>query len=111
MSLFIDKRLRASNSEDVRFSGGFQSLEKFWYEVSVVSSSPALIIHISLLHKSSRFMSRNNNWKGNKNSEYSVNPGPTKKQGLYTNQFIQRKIKDYPIRVITFTKNIIWRNL
>ena len=83
MSLFSDKRLRASKSEDVRFSGGFPSLEKFWFEVRVVSSSQALIIHISLLNKSSRFMSRNNNSKGNKNSEYSVNPGPTKKQGLY----------------------------
>ena len=107
MSLFSDKRLRASKSEDVRFSGGFPSLEKFWFEVSVASSSQALIIHISLLHKSSRFMSRNNNSKGNKNSEYSVNPGPTKKQGLYKNQFIQRKTKNYPIRVITFTKNIV----
>ena len=105
--MFSDKRVRASNSEDIRFSGGFRSLEKFWFEVSVVSSSQALIIHISLLHKSSRFMSRNNNSKSNKNSEYSVNPGPSKKQGLLTNQFIRRKTEDYPIRVITFTKNIV----
>ena len=89
MSLFSDKRLRASKSEDVRFSG-FPSLEKFWFEVSVASSSQALIIHISLLHKSSRFMSRNNNSKGNKNSEYSVNPGPTKKQGLYKSVYTKK---------------------
>ena len=79
MSLFFDRRLRALNSEDVRFSGGSQSLEKFWYEVSAVSSSLAIIKDISSLHKSSRFMSRNNNSKGKKNSDYSINLGLTKK--------------------------------
>ena len=79
MSLFFDRRLRALNSEDVRFSGGSQSLEKFWYEVSAVSSSLALITDISSLHKSSCFMSWNNNSQGNKNSEYSINPGLTEK--------------------------------
>ena len=79
MSLFFDRRLRALNSEDVRFSGSSQSLEMFWYEVSAVSSSPALITDISSLHISSRFMSQNNVLKGNKNSEYSINLGFTKK--------------------------------
>ena len=37
--LFFDKRFRALNSEDVRFSSGSWSLEKFWYQVSAVSSS------------------------------------------------------------------------
>ena len=80
MSLFFNRRLKALlNSEDVRFSGGSQSIEKFWYEVSAVSSSLALNTDISSLHISSRFMSQNNNLKGNKNSEYSINPGLTEK--------------------------------
>ena len=79
MSLFFDRRLRALNSEDVRFSGGSGSLEMFWYEVSAVFSSLSLITDISSLHKSSRFMSRNNVWEGNKNSEYYINLGLTKK--------------------------------
>ena len=79
MPLSFSRRLRALNSEHVRFSGGSQALEKFWYEVSAVSNSLALITDISLLHKSSRFMSWNNNSKGNKNSEYSINPGLTEK--------------------------------
>ena len=79
MSLFFESHLRALNSEDVRFSGDSQSLEKFWYEVSAVSSSLASIKDISSLHKSSCFMSWNNNSKGNKNSEYSINPGLTEK--------------------------------
>ena len=33
MLSFFGKRLRASKLEGVRFSGGFRSLEKFWYEV------------------------------------------------------------------------------
>ena len=114
MSLFFDRRLRALNSEDVRFSGGSQALEKFWYEVSAVSNSLALITDISLLHKSLRFMSRNNNSKGNKNSEYSINPGLTEKlRALHKmfffviSQFIQRKIKDYSIRVKAITENVI----
>ena len=37
--LSFDKRFRALNSEDVRFSSGSWSLEKFWYQVSAVSSS------------------------------------------------------------------------
>ena len=74
MVLFLDKRLRALNSEGVRFSGRSRSLEKFWYEVSAVSSSLALIKNIFSLHKSSPFTSRNNNSKGSKNSEYSFNP-------------------------------------
>ena len=45
MSLFFDRHLRALNS-DVTFSGGSQSLEKFWYEVSAVSSSLVLITDI-----------------------------------------------------------------
>ena len=85
-------------------------LEKFWHEVNVVSSSLALINKdISSFHKSSRFMSRNNNLKGNKNSKYSINPGSFQLiNALFAiSQFIQRKIKDYPIRIMTITKNII----
>ena len=55
-------------------------------------------------------MSRNNNSKGNKNSEYSINQGLTEKlRSLHKtlffviSQFIRRKIKDYPIRVMTIT--------
>ena len=79
ISLFFDKRLRALNSGDVRFSGGSGSLEKFWYEASAVSSSLALIKDTSSLQKSSCLMSRNNNLKGNTNSEYSINPSLTQK--------------------------------
>ena len=79
MSLFFDRRLRALNSKDIRLSGGSRSLQKFWYEVSAVSGSLALITDMCSLHKSSRFMSRNNNSKSNKNSEHSINPGLTEK--------------------------------
>ena len=55
-------------------------------------------------------MSRNNNSKGNKNSEYSINQGLTEKlRSLHKtlffviSQFVRRKIKDYPIRVMTIT--------
>ena len=48
-------------------SGGSQSPEKFWYEVSTASSSLARIKDIFSLHKSSRFMLRN------ENSEYPIN--------------------------------------
>ena len=40
-----------------RFSGGSRSLERFWYEVSAVSSSLASIKDKFSLHKSSGFMS------------------------------------------------------
>ena len=58
-------------------------------------------------------MLRNNNSKDKKNSEYSINPDLTKKFRHYTkpffviSQFIRAKIKDYLIRVMTITKNII----
>ena len=54
-------------------------------------------------------MSRNNNLKGNKNSKYSINPGSFQLiNALFAiSQFIQRKIKDYPIRIMTINKNII----
>ena len=77
--LFFDKWLRAVYSEGGRFSGGSRSLETFLYEVSAVSNSLSLIKDISSLHKSSRFISSNNNSKGSKNYEYSINPGLTKK--------------------------------
>ena len=94
--LFFNRRLKALlNSEDVRFSGGSQSLEKFWYEVSAVSSSLALITDISSLHKSSRFMSRNNNSKGNKNSEYSINPGLTEKLRALHKMFFSSSVNLY----------------
>ena len=48
MFLFFDKHLRALNSKGVRFSGRFRSLEKFWHEVSAVSSSLILIKDINL---------------------------------------------------------------
>ena len=58
-------------------------------------------------------MLRNNNSKGKKISEYSINPDLTKKLRHYTkpffviSQFLRAKIKDYPIRVMTITKNTI----
>ena len=58
-------------------------------------------------------MLRNNNSKGKKNSEYSINPDLTKKLRHYTkpffviSQIIRAKIKDYPIRVMTITKKAI----
>ena len=73
--LLFDKCLRALNSEGVRSSGGSRSLEKFWCEVSVVASSLSLIKDRSSLQISSRFMLWKNNSKGNKNSEYWINPG------------------------------------
>ena len=42
-----------------------------------MSNCVALIKEISSLHKSSRFILQNNNSKGSKNSEYSVNVGLT----------------------------------
>ena len=114
MSLIFNRHLKALNSEDVRFSGGSRSLEMFWYEVSAVSSSLALITDISPLHKSSRFISRNNVSKGNKNFQYSINLGLTKKlrplqeTGFFViRKCIRKKIKDYHIRVMTITKDII----
>ena len=65
----------ALNSDDVRFSGRSRSLEKFRYEVSGQSPSLTLINDISSLHKFSCFMLRNNNSKGSKITEYSINPG------------------------------------
>ena len=92
---------------------GSRSLEKFWHEVSAVSSSLVLIKDTSSLHKSSSFMLRNNNSKSKKISEYSINPDLTKKLRHYTkpffviSKFLRAKIKDYPIRVMTITKNTI----
>ena len=59
-------------------------------------------------------MSQNINPKGSKNSEYLINPGlieklrPLQKNVLFViSQFIRRKIKDYSIRIMAITKNII----
>ena len=54
MSLFFERRLRALNSEDVRFSGSSRSLEKFWYEVSAVCSSMVLKTLVQITRKASR---------------------------------------------------------
>ena len=78
-----------------RFLGGSQSLERFWYEVSAVSSSLASIKDKSSLHKSSRFMSWNNNSKGNKNFEYSINPGLTEKLRLLHKTFFLSSVNLY----------------
>ena len=75
----FNKRLRALNWEDVRFSGGSCSPENFWYEVTAVSSSLVLSKAISSSQNFSLFLSWNNNSKGSKNSEYSINPGLTEK--------------------------------
>ena len=45
MTMFFAKCLRALNS-GVVFSGGSQSIEKFWYEVRAVSSSLASVEQI-----------------------------------------------------------------
>ena len=58
-------------------------------------------------------MSQNNNSKGKKSYEYSINPGLTEKLRLYTKRFFchqsiyTKKIKDYPVRVMNITENII----
>ena len=92
MFLFFAKCL---NSESVRFSSGSQSLEEFWHGVSAVFISLALIKGISSLHKSSRFMSRNNKSKGNKNSEYSIDAHFTEKLRPSRKSFFSSSVNSY----------------
>ena len=60
-----------------------------------MSSSVALNTDISSLHRSSRFMSQNNNSKGNKNSEYSINPGLTEKLRALYQMFFSLSVNLY----------------
>ena len=64
--LFLDKCLKALNSDVVKFSGGLQSIEKPSYEEKAVWSNLAFIKDQSWLHKFSCFTSQNNNLKGSK---------------------------------------------
>ena len=74
---FLDKCLKALNSDALKFSDGLRSLEKLLYEVKAVSSNLAFVKDKSSLHKFSYFTSRKNNSKGSKNPEYSVDFGFT----------------------------------
>ena len=96
--LFLDKCLKALNSDTVKFYNRLWSLEKLSYEDKAVSSNPAFIKDKSSLHKSSCFTTRNSNSKGSKNSEYSIDLRFTEKlRSLHNTLFnvLRRKIK-YP---------------
>ena len=73
--LFLDKCLKALNSDAFKFPNGIWSLEKLSYEDKAVSSNLAFIKDKSSLHKFSCFTSRNSNSKGSKNAEYSIDLG------------------------------------
>ena len=77
--LFLDKCLKALNSDAIKFPDGLQSLEKLSYEDKTVPSNLAFIKDKSSLHILSCFTSRNINSKGSKNTEYSVDLGFTEK--------------------------------
>ena len=87
MFLFFGKRLRVLNW-GVRYSGRSWTQEKFWYEVSAVSSSLALIEDISSSHKSSLSISQDNYSKDSKNSEYAMNTDLTEKLRTFPHQSI-----------------------
>ena len=70
------------------FSGRSRSLENFWYEDSAVSNNLALIKDIFSLN----FMSRNNNAKGNKNSEYLIEPSFTEKLSSLHRKFFSLSV-------------------
>ena len=93
-----------------RFSGGSRSLEKFRYEISSVSSSLVLIKDISSLHKPSRFVSRNNNSEGNKNSEYSINLGLTEKLRPLHKTFFSSSVNLYEEK-LKITLSGLWLSL
>ena len=77
--LFLDKCLKALNSDSVKFSDGLWSLEKLSYEDKAVSSNLAFIKDKFSLCIFSCFTSRNSNSKGSKNFEYSIDLGFTEK--------------------------------
>ena len=77
--LFLDKCLKALNSDSVKFSDGLWSVEKLSYEDKAVSSNLAFIKDKSSLCKFSCFTSQNSNSKASKNSEYSIDLGFTEK--------------------------------
>ena len=70
--LFLDKCLKALNSDAAKFSDGLWSLEKLSFEDRAVSSNLAQV-------KSSCFTSRNSNSRVSKNSECSIDLGFTEK--------------------------------
>ena len=77
--LFLDKCLKALNSDAVEFSDGLWSLENFHMGTKLLSSNLAFIKDKSSLHKFSCFTSRNSNLKSCKNPEYSIDLGFTEK--------------------------------
>ena len=85
MFLFLDKCLKALNSDVVKFSDGLLSLEKLSYEDKAVSSNLVFIKDKSSLHKFSCFTFRNYNSTGGKNSEYSIDLGFTETLRLLHN--------------------------
>ena len=70
--LFLDKCLKALNSDAVKFLDGLRSVEKLSYEEKAVSSNLAFIKDKRSLHRFSCFISRNNNSEVSKNFEYSI---------------------------------------
>ena len=56
----------------VKFSDGLGSLKKNWYDKKAMSSNLAFIKNKFSLHKFSCFISANDDSKGSKNSEYSI---------------------------------------
>ena len=66
----------------------FLDIKKFLYEASAVSSSLAS-------SKCSRFRSRNDNLKGGKNSEYSVNQDFTEKLRPLRKTFFSPSVHSY----------------
>ena len=75
--LFLDKCLKALNSDAVKFSDGLWLREKLSYEDKAVSSNLAFIKDKSSSHKFSCLTSWNSNSKGSNNSKYSIELGFT----------------------------------
>ena len=75
--VFLDKCLKALNSEAVKFSDGLWSLEKLLYEDQAVPSNLAFIKDKFSPYKFSCFTSGNSNSKRSKNSDYSIDLGFT----------------------------------
>ena len=90
--LFLEKCLKALKSDAVKFSDGLRSLEKLSYEDKAVSSHLAFFKSKSSLHKFSCFTSRNNNSKGSKNSEYSIDLRFTEKMRPLHNTLFSKSL-------------------
>ena len=69
--------------------------QKFLLEVSAVSSILVSVKDITLSHKSSSFISRDNSSKGSNKAEHSINPGLTEKLRPLHKTFFSWSVKSY----------------